>query len=397
MTLHYKNDMDKAIERIEAWWHCELVDRPCVQLKVHKKSSGGSVEGGPSEDDSSEGKPAATWRRASGDSDEARANRSGTPAGELSQEELRRYWFDAEYQIDRAVETMENTLYVGEAFPSFVPNLGPDLWATLYGAELTFGKDTSWAEHFVEDWDDYVRTRGSLEPDFNTEYWKTIETMTDLSLERGKGKYITALPDFHPGADLLAALRDVDKLCIDLIEIPDTIKEINDTITDYYLPVYDRLYNKLRAKGLGTTTWLSVYHDGRYYVPSCDFSALISPELFNSIFLPAIHREVECLDRSIYHLDGPGALRHLDKILAIPGLNGLQWVYGAGNGPATKWVEVYQKAQAAGKCIQVLVDEPEEIDVMLKKLKPEGLLFSLSTYVSEKKAAEIIKKAEQAM
>jgi hypothetical protein len=35
------------------------------------------------------------------------------------------------------------------------------------------------------------------------------------------------------------------------------------------------------------------------------------------------------VERTIYHLDGPGALRHLDRLLAIPELDCAQWIQGA--------------------------------------------------------------------
>ena len=48
-----------------------------------------------------------------------------------------------------------------------------------------------------------------------------------------------------------------------------------------------------------------------------DFSCLISPKMFDEFCLTDT---VECanhVDRTIYHLDGPGALKHLPRILAI--------------------------------------------------------------------------------
>ena len=70
---------------------------------------------------------------------------------------------------------------------------------------------------------------------------------------------------------------------------------------------------------------------------------MISTRMFEDVFLPGLVDECRFLDRSIYHLDGPGALRHLDSILAIPELDALQWVFGAGNEGFHRWVEVYRK------------------------------------------------------
>jgi hypothetical protein len=110
--------------------------------------------------------------------------------------------------------------------------------------------------------------------------------------------------------------------------------------------------------------------------------------MFNEVFLPGIRRECRFLDRSIYHLDGPGALRHLDAILSIPELEALQFVPGAGNEGYARWIEVYQRAQAAGKAIQVIC-KLDEMDLVVETLDPHGVLLSVGN-VSSREAAEYL-------
>jgi len=64
---------------------------------------------------------------------------------------------------------------------------------------------------------------------------------------------------------------------------------------------------------------------------------MISPEMARDHVVPTKHIETAALERSIFHLDGLQALKHLDTTLALPGLTALQWVYGAGQGPAARW------------------------------------------------------------
>lgn len=82
------------------------------------------------------------------------------------------------------------------------------------------------------------------------------------------------------------------------------------------------------------------------------------------------------MEASIYHLDGPDALRHLDSLLAIKELNAIQWVYGAGRGRASDWLHVYRKCQAAGKGIQFGVGV-DELDAIISNLRPEGVFMSV--------------------
>ncbi len=78
---------------------------------------------------------------------------------------------------------------------------------------------------------------------------------------------------------------------------------------------------------------------------------IISYKFSGDVFLPGIEAECQHLDASIYHLDGPNALQHLDSLLEVDELNAIQWVFGAVNGPASKWMDVYKKCQEAGKGI----------------------------------------------
>ena len=106
-----------------------------------------------------------------------------------------------------------------------------------------------------------------------------------------------------------------------------------------------------------TCAWLPMYcSDGRYYIPSCDFSIMVSTEMFREFFLPELLAEIAWLDRTVYHLDGPGALRHLDTLLDIGQLDAIQFVYGDGAKPASRWMHVFKRIQAGGKNLHITIE-----------------------------------------
>lgn len=120
---------------------------------------------------------------------------------------------------------------------------------------------------------------------------------------------------------------------------------------------------------------------------------MISEDMYEELFVGEIEKEIEYLDASMYHLDGPDALKHLDRLLKIPSLNGIQWVYGAGNPTASHWIPEIKKIQDAGKCVQIGV-MPEELEIMLKELRPEGLMYMIDAR-SEEEAKDLLKMAEK--
>ncbi len=334
MELKTKPDLPAALERMEAWWQCEIVDRPPVTIHVRS--------------DRTPDRPTK------------------------HHDNVRDRWFDLDYRLDCHAAEVEAGVFFAEHFPRFMPNLGPELTATLYGCELEFSETTSWSVPIVE----RCRDICNLQPDLDTPYWNWIRRATDESLRRGRGLWLTGLPDLHTNGDLPAALRDPQGMCLDLADDLDGVRAACDHVTDAYATMYDDLWARIDASGQPCTTWTPFLHAGRAYVTSCDFICMISSEMFRRTILPGIVREMEFLERNIFHLDGPGALTHLDDLLAQPELDAVQWVYGAGQGPAARWIDVYRRIQAAGKGIQLQAQGLDDARTVAEHLKPEGVWFT---------------------
>jgi len=109
--------------------------------------------------------------------------------------------------------------------------------------------------------------------------------------------------------------------------------------------------------------------------------------MFEKFFLWEIEEEIEWLDRSIYHLDGPGALQHLDALLEIPKLGAIQWVWGEGHGPASRWMDVYKRVIAAGKGVWITCGL-DELETFMGELPPERTM--LSTWAPSPEEADAV-------
>ncbi len=334
VELQRKPDFDKALERLEAWWVGEVIDRPPVTIGVRPES------------------------------------RPILPA--KTHATLRERWMDVEFQLDLVEARTEAGVFLAESFPKYEPSVGPELCATVFGAQLEFGESTSWSIPICDSCREIPRIR----PNLDNAYWNTIRAMTDASLQRGNGKWITAMADLHTNGDILAALRDPQSLCLDLADDMDGVRAACDYVTESaYELMFDDLWRRIESAGQPCTTWAPFLHAGRAYVTNCDFICMISPEMFRRTILPGIVAEMRFLERNFFHLDGPGALRHLDDLLAQPELDGLQWIYGAGHGPAANWIDVYRRTQAAGKCLQLVVDNLDDARAVAEHLRPEGVWF----------------------
>lgn len=260
---------------------------------------------------------------------------------------LKDRWENVDYVVTSARRRIENTFFGGEAVPVFNPNLGPDILGAIAGCELEYGEDTSWAVHSVEDWSMYP----PLVFDESNRWWKKIEEITKAAVEDTRGDYLVGITDLHPGIDGLVSLRGPEEMCYDVVDCADQIKTRIGQLFKMYKEVYMRLESIISPHQEGSINWMGVWHPvKRWYTVSCDFSCMVGQDIYNEFVIPGLLCELEFLEASIYHLDGPGALRHIDRILEQPGLNGVQWVYGAGQPSARYWMDLLKKIQNVVAC-----------------------------------------------
>ena len=114
---------------------------------------------------------------------------------------------------------------------------------------------------------------------------------------------------------------------------------------------------------------------------------MISKAHFEEFIVPELLAELDWLPASIFHLDGIGALKHLDRLLQMKKLKGIQWVYGVAQPSGMHWIEEYKKIQAVGKCIE-LPCEMKDVIPLCEVLDPRGVRFNCS--IPDKESGEAI-------
>ena len=352
--FEFKKDFEKTIERFESFSQCEVVDRVPVNISLPKS---GAMEFPTKKYDD--------WKD---------------------------MWLDFDYRVEKEVHRLSNTLFLGDSLPIAWPNMGPEIFSAWCGCGYNYGERTTWSEPCIHDWEfDY--DKAVLDRNHPL-LLKTIE-LTERLIEASEGRFIVGLTDFHPGGDHLAALRDPQELCFDMLENVEFVKKKLDESYPEYFEIYDMFYKKLTAAGMPITSWTPLAFFSKFYIPSNDFSCMISKDMFDEVFLPGLIEECRFFDRSIYHLDGPGALQHLDSLLDIKELNAIQWVCGAGNEGFSRWLPVYKKIQAKGKAAQIYLDI-DDLDLLFENLNPGGIwIAGISGVDSAEDAEYVLKRVEK--
>ncbi len=115
--FEFKPDYEQSKARMDAFWACELIDRPVVQFYLSK--------------------PVAEC----------------VPLPVSNHTTSAAWWLDAEYQAELALAQLQNQEFLGDSMPVAFPNLGPEVFSAFYGCPLVFGDyGTSWSEPILLDW-----------------------------------------------------------------------------------------------------------------------------------------------------------------------------------------------------------------------------------------------------
>jgi len=348
----YKPDIERVEKWYEAFWNREPLKRPLLIVQSHK------------------------------DGIEPYKERLVDPVTQ---------WTDIDYIIEEKQRFFESTHFAAEAIPHALVGIQGGAIAAFLGCGIEFRHKTDWFKPVIDDWESH-----ELNFDSQSKWWKFTKELTSRMVEAGKDKYLVDLPDFQSDMDSLSDMRGPSKLCMDLYLYPDKIKKaLNYIFENVYKPTFDEIYKILTRFMDITGHWMGIISDKSHDVLQADFLALISPKMAEEFVLPNLRREVDFLERSIFHLDGPDAVDKLDLLLEIQKLGGIQWVPGAGKPTAVHWLPMLKKIQNKDKVLYIS-SPPEEVEELVQNLELKGLIIAIEHFFKDEyEADEFVNQVEK--
>lgn len=323
-------DWDEIRDVLTAWWRHKSAHRPCIAVTAPRDSP---LPQGPAPAPFTD--PRDQWRNAA--------------------------------KIAAGFENAcARTFHGGVAVPYLTPGLGPGNLNLYLGSEANYAKDTVW---YSPCFDNPATANLRFQPE--SECWKwTVET-TRYYLERARGKYLVGIPDLIEGIDILSELLGTQELLTYLVDCPQEIHRLLNQLDSIYWQAFDPLYDMVKDERQGNAfIAFQIWGPGRTLKSQCDFSAMISPDMFAEFICPYLERQCATADFTVFHLDGPSCIRHLDHLLSVSSLDAVQWTPGYPNPPAADkvwWDKIWKKVYAAGKSALVLGNPPELVEPFLKE------------------------------
>jgi len=281
-------------------------------------------------------------------------------------------WGDTENIFALNMGHLDNNLFLAEAAHVINPNWSAGN-ACFFGCGPEFTNNTVWVSPPEPDKDGYP----PINFDKNSRWLKFMFEFTEYGKKINDGRFYL-VPHFgNSAADTLSLIRSDTELMIDIIENPEWIRQSINKIAAAIYYIYDKAMAIIGQNNKTYASWFGCVADKPVVIADADISCMLSPAQFEKLFLGQIAEQCSIAPYSQYHLDGCGALKHLDALLDISDLNAIQWVPGYGREEIMQWVPVIKKIQKAKKAVLVYA-RPNEIPAFLDEIKnPEGLCISV--------------------
>ncbi len=264
--------------------------------------------------------------------------------------------------------------FLGDAYPRVWPDFGPGVLAAMLGANAQARAETVWFGpsepmeiadiHFAYDADNI--------------WLRRIKDICQAAVHRWDGLVQVAMTDLGGSLDVLSSFRPDEGLLLDLYDHPEEVQRLLWEAHEAWHACFADINAVLQPTNPGYAAWDGVFSERPYYILQCDFCYMISPEMFDRFVKPELVASCARLGNTIYHLDGVGQLAHLDSLLEIESLGGVQWVPGAGQPKGEHWLDVYARIGAAGKRIWLARDmcDLDMIDAIAQRVgTPNGIVY----------------------
>jgi 5-methyltetrahydrofolate--homocysteine methyltransferase len=281
----------------------------------------------------------------------------------------------AEDIVDRIDWDLSGCRFPGDSFPQWWVDYGPGVGAVFLGGRAEQDENTVWFHPSEE------RELADTDLTFSTDspWFQRICDLYRAGIERWQGNVQLGMSDLGGGLDLVSTFRPGEQLLFDLYDCPEEVKRVTWQVHEAWFEMFGALNEILQPVNPGYTCWTPIFSAEPYYMLQCDFCYMIGPDMFRDFVRPELAASCQRLTNPFYHLDGPGELPHLDLLLEIPELKGVQWVPGAGAPPITEWPDVYRRIRAAGKRVQIFIEAGvglRTLDILVDQLgSAEGIIL----------------------
>ncbi len=353
-TSKYKHNWDDAYENMMAWWHGESVKRPVVLTAIHK-------------------------------ADEEAFMPSSDPGNEQSRN------LDEQYQFEKNYHQVVSKIYPAESVPAvrtgFASSIG--MIPGMAGAELEYNDRTAWVEVIDNLYEKSL-------PEFSKDYppYRITTNLIERHAEYYGYDCIIGSDAMMDPVTILSMMRGVENLCYDLYDRPDDVKRWLECLSEIRYQIARGYQDVKNRHGRHEEiNWTGAWAPEEMDCLECDFSTMISTEMFDQIIMPEVEKEASFYKYCLWHLDGLAEAKHLESICSIPNMYAIQWVPDKQDGPLN-YIDLFKRIRSMKKSLLINCSSPEEAIELTREIGKDGLAILVRGIKSLEEMEAFLKRLE---
>ncbi len=285
-----------------------------------------------------------------------------SPPGLYSRGELLEFVYDLSLPAAEVAKRYEENFsrqdFLGDAYPAFYVRTTGLLGVFMGQSWAVSPKEgTVWYEKIPKEPEELEFAVDTQHP----MYLRTMELVKTFQ-EYFQGAVVLGGANLGGVCDIYHSVRGMENAIFDLADEPEMVVKSMNQIYGQWMKTNNEILSLIDPKiNHGYTHWTNILSRVPYDMIQADLAFLLGGDDYDEYLHPLIVRESQAFERSMFHMDGPGFLRHVDKLLEIPSLNGVQWIPGAGVEPVGNWPELYEKVSSSDKLLQVYIEGAQEL------------------------------------
>jgi len=277
--------------------------------------------------------------------------------------------------LDYYQSRLEGIRYHGDALPAYWFWFGPN-------SSMYLGGDIKSSPEHNTVWFDPGESLPLSEMHFAFDpdniWWQRAIAVDTRAVERWGDTVCFSPRTFSGILDTLASFRGTHELLLDLYESPEEVVRLTKEITDVGVRLFEESCKLVKSDNRATVNgWGSLWSPHETAMLQCDMSCMISSKMFEQFVMPDLDRSCSMMKHAFYHLDGEEAIHHLDALLSLESLQGVQWVPGAGKPQASEWLPLLKRIRDGGKLSQFYVD-PEGARKIVREIGGRGFCITVT-------------------
>jgi len=281
--------------------------------------------------------------------------------------------------VEKLKVDKESSIIYGD----FIRTLAPFdfCWTQAFiGCPIRVSSGKVWAEPFIENMKDI-----DSQLKVNNEWLEKLLEFTSVLIDLSRGNLPVVQPLFRGPIDMTASAVGSDRLCIAIYKYSDLLKGLLSFCAKVFIDALNDQLRLIPKFQNGYSCMFGIWASEPICRTQADYSVLVSPKIYEKIFLPHDLKIIKAFKYTIFHLHSAN-IHIVEKLLEVAELKAIQvsidYPARAFSPPLKKLIPIFKKIQEEKPLIITGPVTKEELQLIRRELSPNGLALNLRILTS---------------